>query len=110
MAERAKPHLTLGGIRCDVGQLVRVRGDVASDFDRRFRGGVVPSLRDRRAALITYATVIGWKRRVQDEYLRSLFHKKMTTGDHFGRMIRPLPLESNRGLHKRLRLAPILLA
>src|SRR6185312_11077542 len=80
-AERAKLGLAVLRVVGGSRELAQMGGDIARDFNRRVGGCLVPRLRDRRAALVARAPVIGGERGLEYERFRSLLGREVVRGD-----------------------------
>ena len=88
----------------------KVRRHIAGYFDRAFGRRFVPGFRDRRAALVANAAVVGRESRLRRRTSSGdAFRRKAATWNDFDRVVWPLPRQRDERLGSRLVRVVVLL-
>ena len=106
--EIAKQRFLVGGPFLGPAQFAKMRSDVPGGFDRAVGRRLLPSLRDRRPALVADAAIVGRKRSRGDISLGKPIGRQISLRDRLGDAPRRLPLERDRGLDRRRLLLLVL--
>ncbi len=86
----------IGGVGSGVRKIVDVGDDVVGDFDRGRGRRLVPGLRDRRAARVARAAVVGREGGGYDERSRHAARGEVPRGNHLPHAAWRLPAEHDR--------------